>query len=184
MNDADIRPGEVAVEAEPPGDAVLRFIGRIRTPWRFMFSAAGVLGSKAIISAQYERVNFSGGELRNSGSGRADFSRSNLVLSRDYSHSDIFRAGAEYRITEHFSARGGFAYFGNPIEVHETWYPDMKHDRMVYSAGLGYRGAMWFVDAAYRLSTFEEPATISQASHLATLRNQLTSIALTVGFRL
>ncbi|HLS58059.1 MAG TPA: tRNA (N6-threonylcarbamoyladenosine(37)-N6)-methyltransferase TrmO [Paracoccaceae bacterium] len=30
----DIRPGEVAVAAEPPGDAALRFIGRIRTPWR------------------------------------------------------------------------------------------------------------------------------------------------------
>ncbi len=29
----DIRPGEVRVEAGTPADAVLRFIGRIRTPW-------------------------------------------------------------------------------------------------------------------------------------------------------
>lgn len=29
----DIRPGEVVVAADPPGDAVLRFVGRIRTPW-------------------------------------------------------------------------------------------------------------------------------------------------------
>jgi tRNA-Thr(GGU) m(6)t(6)A37 methyltransferase TsaA len=29
----DIRPGEVRIEAPPPADAVLRFIGRIRTPW-------------------------------------------------------------------------------------------------------------------------------------------------------
>lgn len=29
----DIRPGEIAVEALPAGDAPLRFIGRIHTPW-------------------------------------------------------------------------------------------------------------------------------------------------------
>jgi tRNA-Thr(GGU) m(6)t(6)A37 methyltransferase TsaA len=29
----DIRPGEVTVEAPPPQDAALRFIGRIVTPW-------------------------------------------------------------------------------------------------------------------------------------------------------
>jgi tRNA (adenine37-N6)-methyltransferase len=34
MNDApEIRPGERVVDAEPPSDAALRFIGRIRTPW-------------------------------------------------------------------------------------------------------------------------------------------------------
>ena len=31
--DADIRPGEQRVDLAPPGDAALRFIGRIRTPW-------------------------------------------------------------------------------------------------------------------------------------------------------
>ena len=31
--DADIRPGEVRVEVAPATDAVLRFIGVIRTPW-------------------------------------------------------------------------------------------------------------------------------------------------------
>ncbi|MSU88911.1 tRNA (N6-threonylcarbamoyladenosine(37)-N6)-methyltransferase TrmO [Rhodobacteraceae bacterium 2CG4] len=31
--DDGIRPQEVAVTAPPPGDAALRFIGRIRTPW-------------------------------------------------------------------------------------------------------------------------------------------------------
>ncbi len=33
MADHDIRPGEVAVEAPPPDDAALRFIGRIVTPF-------------------------------------------------------------------------------------------------------------------------------------------------------
>lgn len=30
---ADVRPGELAVDAPPPEDARLRFIGRIHTPW-------------------------------------------------------------------------------------------------------------------------------------------------------
>lgn len=33
MSDPDIRPGETTVELPAPGDAALRFIGRIRTPW-------------------------------------------------------------------------------------------------------------------------------------------------------
>jgi tRNA (adenine37-N6)-methyltransferase len=33
MNQDDIREGEIAVEAPPPTDAGLVFIGRIRTPW-------------------------------------------------------------------------------------------------------------------------------------------------------
>ncbi len=34
MNDVGgIRAGELAVETDPPGDASIRFIGRIRTPW-------------------------------------------------------------------------------------------------------------------------------------------------------
>lgn len=34
MDEADIRPGEVRVEAGEPSDAALRFIGRIGTPWK------------------------------------------------------------------------------------------------------------------------------------------------------
>lgn len=33
MTDHDIRPGEQKVQLSEPRDAVLRFIGRIRTPW-------------------------------------------------------------------------------------------------------------------------------------------------------
>ncbi|TDL76581.1 tRNA (N6-threonylcarbamoyladenosine(37)-N6)-methyltransferase TrmO [Palleronia sediminis] len=29
----DLRPGERAIDTDPPGDAALRFIGRIETPW-------------------------------------------------------------------------------------------------------------------------------------------------------
>jgi len=33
VRENEIRPGEVAVEMPAPADAVLRFIGRIHTPW-------------------------------------------------------------------------------------------------------------------------------------------------------
>lgn len=33
MTDTDIRPGEQRIDLDPPQDAALRFIGRIRTPW-------------------------------------------------------------------------------------------------------------------------------------------------------
>lgn len=157
---------------------------RVRTPWRLMFGAAGVIGDKAIVTAQYERVDFTGGELRNTGTGKADFSFANRTLKRDYRSADIVRAGLEYRLTKTFSARAGFAYFSNPIEVHREWYDGLELNRLDYSFGLGYRGAGWNIDAAYRLATFEEPTTISRYSNLAVVQNQLSSVVLTLGFRM
>ncbi|MCG7621814.1 tRNA (N6-threonylcarbamoyladenosine(37)-N6)-methyltransferase TrmO [Epibacterium sp. Ofav1-8] len=34
MTPPDIRPNEIVVQLTPPDDAQLRFIGRVRTPWR------------------------------------------------------------------------------------------------------------------------------------------------------
>jgi hypothetical protein len=156
---------------------------RIRTPWHFMGSIAGVIGKKGIISAQYERVDFSGGELRNSGSSaNADFSAVNGRIAQSFSASDIFRIGGEYRITKALSARAGYAFFGNAITVNEQITSE-NLDRQEISFGLGYRRAAWYVDAAFRRSSFNELYNYTQINR-AVLENQQSTFAVTVGIRM
>ncbi|MFT5973467.1 MAG: long-subunit fatty acid transport protein [Cryomorphaceae bacterium] len=166
----------------PQSDADF-FEYRIRTPWHFMGSVAGVIGKKAILSAQYERINFSGGELRNStSSAETDFSGVNNFISQSYSASDIFRVGGEYRITKSFSARGGFAYFANPITVNEQ-QTDENLNRQEISFGLGYRVAAWYVDMSYSRATFNELYDYTDLNR-ATLENTQSVFGLTVGIRM
>jgi hypothetical protein len=156
---------------------------RIRTPWHFMGSVAGVIGKKAILSAQYERINFSGGELRNSNSSNVDFfSGINEFISQAYSASDIYRIGGEYRITKSISARGGFAYFANPITVNEQ-QTNENLNRQELSFGLGYRVAGWYVDVSYSRATFNELYDYTILNR-AVLENTQNLFGLTVGIRM
>jgi hypothetical protein len=172
-------PNEVI---EVPSDAGF-FEYRIRTPWHFMGSIAGVLGKKAIVSAQYERIDFSGGELRNASSGAdADFSQSNQNINQFYSASDIFRVGGEYRFTKSLSARAGFAYFANPIPSNEQQTTESL-DRQQLNFGMGYRLASWYVDLSYSRSSFNELYNYTELNQ-ARLENIQSIFAVTVGIRM
>jgi len=156
---------------------------RIRTPWHFMGSVAGVLGKKAILSAQYERIDFAGGELRNSSSSAdADFSEINDFINQSYSASDIFRLGGEYRISKSFSARAGFAYFANPITANEQT-TDEDLNRQEINFGLGYRLATWYIDVSYSRATFNELYNYTLLNR-AVLENTQSVFGLTVGIRM
>jgi len=156
---------------------------RIRTPWHFMASAAGVVGKKAILSAQYERIDFAGGELRNSNSsGDAIFSGINEIISQAYSASDIFRVGGEYRITKSFTARGGFAYFANPNTANEQQTSE-DLSRQEINFGLGYRLATWYVDLSYSRATFNELYDYT-ILNIADLENTQNIFGLTIGIRM
>ncbi|NJD62270.1 MAG: hypothetical protein FIA93_06070 [Deltaproteobacteria bacterium] len=60
-----------------------------------------------------------------------------------------FRAGAEYRITDPFAIRVGFAYDPTPVPA-STMSPLLPDaDRLNYMAGAGYKYKNWTIDAAY-----------------------------------
>lgn len=156
---------------------------RIRTPWHFMASVAGVLGKNAIISAQYERVDFGGGELRNANSGAdADFSGVNQAINQFYSASDIFRVGAEYRLGKSFALRGGYSFFANPIDINEE-STNESLDRQEFNFGLGYRKAAWHVDLSYSKILFNEVYPYTDLNN-ALLENDQNIVSLTIGIRM
>lgn len=156
---------------------------RVRTPWRYMLSAAGILGKKAIVSAQYEYVDFAKGELRSArNSDDNEFQAINDIIGNFFSAQNVYRLGLEYRFTENFYARGGFAYFSNVIEVNEG--DNANLNRRQTSLGLGYREAAWSLDLTYQLATFDEPYLTNRSAGVAVLTNNLSSIAVTLGLRL
>jgi len=60
-----------------------------------------------------------------------------------------FRAGAEYRVTDPFAIRAGFAYDPTPVRA-ETMSPLLPDaDRLNYMVGAGYKYKSWTFDGSY-----------------------------------
>ncbi len=122
------------------------------SPWKIIASAAGVIGGKFIISADYEwngykTMKFS--EASNYGGGYWDdpwdydyYSATPAAYNNDayyyenedikniYRHTDTFRVGAEYRVTPSFSVRAGYSHVSSPVES------KAKNNSMtIYTAG-------------------------------------------------
>lgn len=110
------------------------------SPWKVIASVAGVIGSKFIISADYEwngykTMKFSEANNYYGGGGYWDdpwdydyYSVTPAALNNDpyayenediknvYRHTDTFRIGAEYRVTPSFSVRAGYSHVSSPVE--------------------------------------------------------------------
>jgi len=85
-----------------------------RTPGSWTFSAAGVLGTQAIVSLDYEIKDYSAMNLKdNNGNDRTDV---NGFISSDYKNTSMLRVGFEYRFTPQFSGRIGYAWAQSPYQ--------------------------------------------------------------------
>jgi len=174
-----VNPAEIREFDSPAGT----FQYRVRTPWRFMGSLAGIIGKKGILTAQYELTNYQNGELRTSNTyPDADFSQANEVANQNFSSMHIYRVGGEYRITPNIYARGGFAYFTNPLTGNE--FTDAKLDRLQYSGGLGYKKSAWSIDLTFQQTKFEQAYQTNFSAPVTVLSATYTSLMLSVGVRL
>lgn len=132
---------------------------RMKTPWRLIASAAGVLGGKGIISFDYEYVANSDMAVQDEdGDTYTDIEGD---IDNYYQTSHIFRVGGEYRVTPSFSVRAGFSQKSSPVKSSAA-----DNDEYIYTvgtnpaycfdkttqyitAGCGYRYKGFYVDMAY-----------------------------------
>ncbi|MDA3929403.1 MAG: hypothetical protein PF541_10625 [Prolixibacteraceae bacterium] len=170
---------------------------RLETPLKANFSVAYILGNKAIISADYELINYGNAKFRNSGD-NYDYSDQNSDINNTLKTTGNIRIGAEYRLTNNLSARAGLNLIGNPWKSTYTYSDgtpseiENKNDSFVnYSGGFGYRQKNFFIDFAYRLSQnnyaykvheiyYTNPTNGSSIASLKEMNNQTT---ITFGFR-
>ena len=158
--DTDIRPGGAETNNGYYGYNDYKF----STPWRLIASAAGVIGSKFIISADYEWTSYQGmnfSAYKEWGVFNNAFYYENKDIDDYYQSTNTFRIGAEYRLLPQVSLRAGYANVSSPIkqEVRDNEYtiytagtnPSYSMDNSInyVTCGLGFKYKKFYCDLAY-----------------------------------
>lgn len=178
-----VRDGQDPISLAPETDFIEY---RVRTPWRYTFGVAGVIKGKAILTGQYEFVNFRGAGYRpaNRRSGLESFlDNANFRIEENYRAQHTFRGGIEFRLTKKVSARGGAAFFPNVVPISESVISG-RMDQIMVGGGLGYREKAWNLDLSYSVMRFHEPYRVSGAGSIQELQNTLGALTVTFGFRI
>lgn len=177
---------------------------KLRTPWRMIASVAGVIANKGIVSIDYEYRPYQNMvEKDDDGNEYADL---NDDIKTYYKAANILRVGAEYRVTDKFSVRAGFAYESTPTESSMrdgkemvfTSNPDDSGVTPSYSiddsatyvtCGLGYHYKGFYADAAYvyknRESSFHPytPNMYTDTPFGSKINQTSSNIVLSIGYK-
>lgn len=148
------------------------FSWKLRSPWRFNIGAALVLGTKAIVSADYEVQAYNDMTMQrafydNYGyiSGFEDAEELNEDIRNYTQAASNVRLGFEYRVTPKLSARIGYnlqlsniknEYSNGAKEILTSGTdPSFSLDKTTnyISAGLGYKFGNFYADATYMHKT-------------------------------
>ncbi|MCW3804798.1 OmpP1/FadL family transporter [Plebeiibacterium marinum] len=124
-----------------------------RTPDKLIASASYIIGKVAILSFDYERINYANAKFKSTVDSWKDVTTINYQndeIKNIFTNSNNFRAGAEFRVNNQLSLRCGYALQGSPYKN------DPKDNEITsYAAGFGYRFKSYFIDFAYKLSSFD-----------------------------
>lgn len=167
----DLDDGEGIHESEAYGE----YSYDITTPFRAVGSVAFVLKQMAILSLDYEYVDYSSARLRGSD---YDFFDENQAISNRYKATSNLRLGGEVHFGPMFF-RGGYALYGTPYAADE---PNNINVYQAISGGVGYRTSGIYVDLGVIRSGFDQKYFLygENAADLTTSKMQFVG---TVGFR-
>lgn len=179
--------------AESPSDS---FTYRLRTPMSFSFGAAYTFADKALVSADYELVDYANMKMSAGGSSvDDDYTNVNSDIVERMGIGHTLRVGAEYKPIPALAIRAGFNFIS--CAEKDPIFGKYYDTRTLSGAlGIGYSSAgSFFVDAAARLSfqpdTYITPYgdyydaggnVIAYAPQILT-KSRLFSALVTVGWR-
>jgi len=153
----------------------------LQTPWRAIGSVSLVLWKIALISADYEYVDYASAKFRSRSYYDYDFYNENTAINNKYTSTQNIRLGAEVRFG-HFAVRGGYALYGSPFK------PGINDaEKFYYTGGFGFRDKNFYVDLAYVRSESKEDYYLYNSEYVSTnpAATQLitNNVMLTVGLR-
>lgn len=121
-------------------------------PFRFNVGVAYALGSRALVSVDYERVNYAQCSFRSAYDEVYDsFSYQNQDISDILGASNIIRAGLEFKPLPAIAVRAGYCYTGSGIK------DGSEAAKTTLSAGFGYSSSgSFYTDFAVRLRTMPQ----------------------------
>ncbi len=154
----------------------------LTTPFRVITSAAIVIGSQGLVSADYDFSDYSQSRFGATG---FVFSETNKAIRAKYTGVHTVRIGTEWRY-KNFSFRGGAAISTSPFN---NYYRAASSDfsRKSFSAGLGIRDGKTFLDLGYVYTTSNEyfqPYSLNSQA-VAGVENKVNTnnFVLTLGFK-
>ncbi len=158
-----------------------------KTPWRTILSGAYTFGKRAVISVDYEMLNYgkakySDGETEwDDGEYiegfKTDLKGVNKAVSAIHESTANIRIGAEFRATPNISLRGGFAHIGDPYKG------DYDEGYNTYSGGLGFKFNNFFLDTAAEYKNYNQDFVFYDGSDVVRLEKTNLNLKMTLGLR-
>lgn len=121
---------------------------RLTTPLRANAGVSFIIKKMALLSAEYEFVDYRNARMRSSSH---HFTDENRIIDNLYTFQSNVRAGFEIKY-EMLSVRGGYTYSSNPYKDKDI----NDGTRHSVSGGLGLRVSKYFFDIAYSYSMFKD----------------------------
>ncbi len=178
---------------------------KFRTPDKWIFSAAAIFGQVALLSVDYEMMNYRRARMYDY-NGDENIS-ANTPIEQHLGVSNTVRVGAEVKVTPQFAIRAGYTWtgsgIGNDLNEGNTevvtvgTLPHYTLDQGIsnYSVGFGYRFTpQFYADVACVFKTWKEdvyafsPIYSNEGNLLAnptsaSLKTNTTRVALTLGYK-
>jgi hypothetical protein len=175
-----------------------------RSPDRWLFSVAAIIGKTALVSVDYELISYKNMKMYN-WDGIED-QVTNGEVKANFASVGTLRVGGEVKVTPRFAVRAGAAWIGNPMnnvlrnatsEVYTVGtIPHYTTEKSIanYTVGLGYRfTSNFYMDIACVLK--EQRENLYAFSRIyandrwiinsipSVLKTNTTQIALTMGYK-
>jgi len=172
---------------------------QLQGPLKVNVSAAYIVGNKGLISAEYDYDKNTGIRLLDENGDSQSFSDENQGMSQMLSDVSTIKIGGEYKLTDNFSLRAGYAYSTNATDPNAAKlirYNTVRTDAEYYknnstnylSAGFGYREANWYIDCAYMNKILDEsfypynsnnlPLAVNSAKVITSTNNIVVTLGL------
>jgi hypothetical protein len=123
-------------ESSPYGN----FNYELQTPWKAMGSASVILWRAALVSLDYEYIDYTTAKLK---SREYRFTDENRNIREVFTQTHNVKIGSEVKMGQ-FALRAGFGYNMSPYadEINNA-------EKLSYSGGFGFRDKNFFIDLAY-----------------------------------
>ncbi|MCL2098617.1 MAG: hypothetical protein FWH23_07680 [Bacteroidales bacterium] len=160
---------------------------KVTTPFKWGTGLAYIFNNMAIISVEYEGLNYASTRMSGYDGHRYtklpySGSETNYRFVDDYTKDNFglvtnLRVGAELRLNP-VSIRAGFAHYGSPLKNNSNFSSN------IISLGLGYDGGSFYIDGAYSGALgSDRDYTLYEGSPVMTANSYLGKVAVTLGFR-
>lgn len=152
----------------------------LRTPWKAIGSAAVQLGSFALVSMDYEFMDYREANMDRRVTDY-DLLSQNDSIRLAYKATHNIRAGAEMNLGPMY-LRAGMAYYGSPFAKTEA---NADASVVTINGGIGFRSENMFFDLAYvnRISQYTYWLYIPGDRYGANIKAYNHQVSATIGFR-